>query len=66
MDLSFLKETHSCTSDEKQQADEFKGQMYFSHGKKNSSCGVVIAYCMSKPFTLVNQFSVGNSRVIVI
>ena len=39
----YLQETHSTVHDEKQWEDEFKGKLFFSHGKSNS-CGVTIGY----------------------
>ena len=57
--IIFLQETHSCTGDEKQWSDEFKGHLYFSHGKTNS-CGVAIGYCGSKSFKLLNKFTDKN------
>ena len=33
--ILFLQETHSSIYTEKQWNDEFKGQLYFSHGKTN-------------------------------
>ena len=41
--ILFLQETHSSIDNEKQWNDEFKGQIYFSHGKTNS-CGVLTAF----------------------
>ena len=35
----FLQETHSTIRDEKKLENEFKGRLFFSHGKTNS-CGV--------------------------
>ena len=63
--LVFLQETHSCSGDEKQWADEFKGKLFFSHGKTNS-CGVAIGYYGVKPFTLISQFTDKNGRIVVV
>ena len=61
----FLQETHSCTGDEKQWSDEFKGHLYFSHGKTNS-CGVAISYYGSKSFNLLNHFTDKSGCIIII
>ena len=34
----FLQETHATNNDEKKWCDEFKGKIFFSHGKSNSCC----------------------------
>ena len=39
----FLQETHSSVETEKQWNGGFKGQLYFSHGKANSS-GVLTGF----------------------
>ena len=65
MDLSFFKKHILVLVMKNKRQMSSKVKCIFLM-EKNSSCGVVIAYCMSKPFTLVNQFIVGNSRVIVI
>ena len=39
----FLQETHSIANDENAWADDFKDQVFFSHGTSNS-CGALIAY----------------------
>ena len=43
----FLQETQSSIKDEKIWNDEFKGQLFFSHGKTNS-CGVAIGFVGTK------------------
>ena len=39
----FLQETHSCSKVEQKWKEDFKGPIFFFHGKSNS-CGVLIAY----------------------
>ena len=50
----FLQETHYSLNVEKKWADEFKGQLFFSHGKTNS-CGVAIGYVGNKTCSLISQ-----------
>ena len=48
-DLLFLQETHSTVNDEIKREDDFKGEVFYSHGKSNS-CGVLIRFIGSKKF----------------
>ena len=41
--VSFLQKTHSVSNDRNAWNDDFKGQVFFSHGTSNSS-GVLNAY----------------------
>ena len=41
--LLFLQETHSNSEIEQKWKENFKGQVFFSHGRTNS-CGVLTAY----------------------
>ena len=41
--ILFLQETHSTATDEVEWKDDFKSQLYFSHGTSNS-CGVLIGF----------------------
>ena len=41
--ILLLQETHSSNDTEKQCNEEFRGQLYFSHGKTNL-CGVLITF----------------------
>ena len=61
----FLQETHSSLNDEKKWADDFKGRLYFSHGKTNS-CGVAIGYSGNKPFSLIDEFKDNHGRLLVL
>ena len=63
--ILFLQETHSCKDTFDKWRDEFKGEIFFSHGATNS-CGVMIGYLGSKKFTVnkINQDS--NGRILII
>ena len=50
----FLQETHSSIRDEKKWEDEFRGKLFFSHGKTNS-CGVLIGYYATKKIEVINK-----------
>ena len=60
-----LQETHSGLNVEKKWADEFKGQLFFSHGKTNS-CGVAIGYIGNKPCSLIRQIKDNHGRLLVL
>ena len=57
--ILFLQETHSSVDTEKQQNDEFKGQLYFSHGKTNS-CGVLTRFYGNINFLIKKQLNEKN------
>ena len=61
----FLQETHSSLNVEKKWADEFKGQLFFSHGKTNS-CVVAIGYVGNKPCSLIIQIKDNHGRLLVL
>ena len=63
--ILFLQETHSAFDTEKQWNDEFKGQLYFSHGKTNS-CGVLIAFYGSINVVVKNQMNDDNGRILIL
>ena len=50
----FLQETHSYSKDEIKWKDEFKGELFFLHGKTNS-CGVAIGYTRKRSFKLLKK-----------
>ena len=50
---------------EKKWADEFKGQLFFSHGKINS-CGVAIGYVGNKTCSLISQIKDNHRRLLVL
>ena len=61
----FLQETHSSVKDEKIWNDEFKGQLFFSHGKTNS-CGVAIGLVGTKALKILNIKRDNLRRILVI
>ena len=52
----FLQETYLTLKDEVYWTQEFKGQLFFSHGKSNS-CGVAICYFGSKNLKIRNKIA---------
>ena len=60
-----MQETHSTENDEKQWEDEFKGQLFFSHGKSNS-CGVAIGFYGAKKLELLNKCSDKPGRILLL
>ena len=50
----FLQETHSDSKVEQKWKEDFKGPIFFSHGKSNS-CGVLIAYFGTGTFIVKNN-----------
>ena len=50
----FLQESQSNSKIEQKSKKDFKGQVFFSHGKINS-CGVLIAYFGTETFLLTNK-----------
>ena len=63
--ILFLQETHSLTDSEKQWKEEFKGKLYFSHGKTNS-CGVLIAFFGNSNVVVKNQFKDDHGRILIL
>ena len=61
----FLQEIHSSLNVEKKWTDEFKGQLFFSHGKTNS-CRVAIGYVGNKPCSLISQIKDNHGRLLVL
>ena len=52
----FLQETYSTVNDEIKWKDDFKGEVFHSHGKSNS-CGVLICFIGSKKLFIRNKLS---------
>ena len=50
----FLQETHSSSKVEQKWKEDFKGHVFFSHGKTNS-CGVLTAYFGKETFNVKKQ-----------
>ena len=59
----FLQETHSVSNDENVWADDFKGQVFFSHGTSNFR-GVLIAYLGSTSFVVKNKRNVEAGLIL--
>ena len=53
-EILFLQETQSSSDDEQKWRDNFRGNTFFSHGKRNS-CGVLISYIGKHNFVVNNQ-----------
>ena len=49
----FLQETHSSIKDEKVWNNEFRGQLFFSHGKTDF-CGVATGFVGAKTLSILN------------
>ena len=63
--ILFLQETHSTINNKLKWKGEFKGALFFSHGKSNS-CGVLIGFLGNKHFTVVHEFSDKNGRILIL
>ena len=61
----FLQETHSISNDENTWADDFKGQVFFSHGTSNSR-GVLIAYLGSQSFVVKNKRNDDAGHILIL
>ena len=46
-------------------ANDFKGRLFFSHGKTNS-CGVAIGFSGNKPFSLIDEFKDNHGRFLLV
>ena len=61
----FLQETHSFVETEKQWNDEFKGQLYFSHSKTNSS-GVLTGFYGNINVVIKKQLNDKNKKILIL
>ena len=61
----FLQKTHSTLKDEVNWTQEFKGQLFFSHGK-SSSGGVLICYFGSKNLKIRNKITDKDGRIMIL
>ena len=61
----FLQETHSSSDDEQKWRDNFGGNTFFSHGKRNS-CSVLISYIGTHNFVVNNQKTDNDGRISII
>ena len=63
--ILFLQETHSSSDDEQKWRDNFGGNTFFSHGKRNS-CGVLISYIGTHNFIVNNQKTDNDGRILIL
>ena len=61
----FLQETHSCSKVEQKWKEDFKGPIFFFHGKSNS-CGVLIAYFGTGTFIVKKQQTEKKGRILIL
>ena len=61
----FLQETYSTVNDEIKWKDDFKGEVFYSHGKSNSR-GVLICFIVSKIFFIRNKLSDNDGRILIL
>ena len=63
--IIFLQETHSSKNTFNNWRNDFKGEVFFSHGS-TSSCGVMIGYLGSTKFQLneINKDDHGRIRIV--
>ena len=61
----FLQESNSSSDDKQKWRDNFGGNTFFSHGKRNS-CGVLISYIGTHNFLLNNQKTDSNGRILIL
>ena len=61
----FLQETHSTVNDEIKWKDDFKGEVFYTHGKYNSG-GVLICLIGSKTFFIRNKLSDNDGRILIL
>ena len=61
----FLQETHSDSKVGQRQKEDFKGPVFFSHGKSNS-CGVLIAYFGTGTFIVKKQQTDKEDRFLIL
>ena len=61
----FLQETHSTVNDEIKWKDDFKSEVFYSHGKSNS-CGVLICFIVSNFFFIRNKLSDNDGRILIL
>ena len=61
----FMQETNSCVDAEKNWQDEFKGPLFFAHGKANS-CGVAIGFCGNDELNIFSKKCDDNGRILML
>ena len=60
-----MQGTHSTLKDEVNWIQEFKGQLFLSHGKSNSF-GVLICYCGSKNLKIRNKIADKDGQILIL
>ena len=63
--ILFLQETHSSHDTVINWRDDFKGELFFSHGTTNS-CGVIIGYLGSKKIKVNRIKSDNQCRILIV
>ena len=63
--IIFLQETHSCENTYNDWRNDFKGDLFFSHGTTNS-CGVMIGYLGNNNFHVNKIKSDSQGRILII
>ena len=63
--ILFLEETHSTTSDEGKQTDEFSGPVFYSHGT-STSCGVLTTFFGKNKICVNSQITDKHGRILVL
>ena len=63
--IIFLQETHSSENTFNNWGNDFKGEVFFSHGS-TSSCGVMIGYLGSKKFQLNKINKDDHGRILIV
>ena len=63
--IIFLQETHSSEDTFNNWRNDFKGDVFFSHGSK-TSCGVMIGYLGSKKFQLNKINKDDHGRILIV
>ena len=63
--MLFLQETHSSSKFEEKWKEDFKGHVFFSHGKTNF-CGGLTAYFGKETFTIKKQETDEEGRILIL
>ena len=61
----FLQENHSTVNDEIKWKNDFKGEVFYLHGK-SSSYGVLICFIGSKKIFIRNKLSDNDGRILIL
>ena len=61
----FLQDTHSSSEDKQKWRDNFSGNIFFSHGKRNS-CGVLISYIETHNFFVNNKKTDNDGQILIL